>query len=184
MAAIILGISGATGAILGVRLLEELNKTRVVTQLIISEAAKKTIEMETGYSPDDIGKMAGRLFINSDITAPPASGSFLHQGMVIAPCSMKTLSAIANGFTGNLITRAADVAIKERRKLILLARETPLSAIHLENMLKLARLGVVIMPPVLSFYHHPETIEDITRQLIGRVFDQLGLDNSLVKRWT
>jgi len=180
----ILGISGATGAIFGIRLLEEFNKAGVKTQLIISEAAKKAIALETGYSPDDIGKMASRQFANSDISAPLASGSFLSRGMVIAPCSMKTLSAIANGFADNLITRAADVTIKENRKLILLARETPLSAIHLENMLKLARLGVVIMPPVLSFYHHPETIEDIIKQLIGRIFDQLGLENTLVKRWT
>jgi 4-hydroxy-3-polyprenylbenzoate decarboxylase len=179
----VLAISGATGAIYGIKLLEELNNAKVETQLIISDSAKKTIELETHYSLDEIGKMASYQFPYGDIAAPPSSGSFLHQGMVIAPCSMKTLSAIANGYADNLINRAADVTIKERRKLILLVRETPLSPIHLENMLKLARLGVIIMPPVLSFYHHPKTIEDIMKQIIGRIFDQLGIENSLVKRW-
>ncbi len=183
MTRIVLAISGATGAIYGIKLLEELNAAGVETQLIVSDSAQKTIEMETDYSQDDIGKMASQQFPNSDIAAPPASGSFLHHGMVIAPCSMKTLSAIANGYADNLINRAADVTIKEKRKLVLLVRETPLSPIHLENMLKLARLGVVIMPPVPSFYNLPNTIEDMIKQLTGRIFDQLGIENSLVKRW-
>ncbi|MDD3653022.1 MAG: UbiX family flavin prenyltransferase [Desulfotomaculaceae bacterium] len=181
---IVVAISGATGAIYGISLLRELNNAGVETQLIISDSAKKTIELETDYHVDDIEKMASHRFSNIDIAAPPASGSFLHQGMVIAPCSMKTLSAIANGYADNLINRAADVTIKERRKLVLMVRENPLSPIHLENMLKLARLGVVIMPPVPSFYHRPESIEDLMKQLAGRVFDQLGIENSLVKRWT
>jgi len=179
----VVAISGATGAIYGIKLLEELNNAKIETQLIISDSAKKTIELETDYSLADIEEMASYQFPYGDIAAPPASGSFLHQGMVIAPCSMKTLSAIANGYADNLITRAADVTIKERRKLILLVRETPLSPIHLENMLKLARLGVIIMPPVPSFYQHPKTIEDTMKQIIGRIFDQLGIENSLVKRW-
>ncbi|AGL03260.1 UbiX family flavin prenyltransferase [Desulfoscipio gibsoniae] len=183
MTRIVLAISGATGSIYGIKLLEEFHKADVETQLIISESAKKTIALETDYLLDDISKMASQQFPSWDIASPPASGSFLHQGMVIAPCSMKTLSAIANGYADNLINRAADVTIKERRKLILLVRETPLSPIHLENMLKLARLGVIIMPPVLSFYHHPKTIEDMMKQMVGRVFDQLGIENSLVKRW-
>jgi len=183
LATIVLAITGATGAIYGIKLLEELNKAGIETILIASEPAQKTIELETDYSLDDVRKMAGRYFLNNDIAAPPASGSFLHQGMVVAPCSMKTLSAIAGGYADNLISRAADVTIKERRKLILLVRETPLSPIHLENMLKLARLGVIIMPPVPSFYHHPKTIEDIISQVTGRVLDLLGLENSLVKRW-
>ena len=183
MTRIVLAISGATGAIYGIKLLEELNAAGVETQLIVSDSAQKTIEMETDYSLDDIGKMASQQFPNSDISAPPASGSFLHHGMVIAPCSMKTLSAIASGYANNLINRAADVTIKEKRKLVLLVRETPLSPIHLENMLKLARLGVVIMPPVPSFYNLPNTIEDMIKQLTGRIFDQLGIENSLVKRW-
>lgn len=184
MTRIVLAMTGATGAIFGIKLLEALNKAGVETQLIISESAEKTIALETNYSLDDMGEMAGRHFNNRDIGAPPASGSFLHQGMVIAPCSMKTLSAIANGYADNLVSRAADVTIKERRKLILLVRETPLSPIHLENMLKLARLGVVIMPPVPAFYHQPKTLEDIVQQMTGRVLDQLGIENSLVKRWS
>ncbi|MCG9966535.1 UbiX family flavin prenyltransferase [Pelotomaculum terephthalicicum JT] len=183
MTRIVVAISGATGAIYGIKLLQEFNKAAIETQLIISNSAQKTIELETDYLLDDIGKMASHQFSNSDIAAPPASGSFLHQGMVIAPCSMKTLSAIANGYADNLINRAADVVIKERRKLVLLVRETPLSPIHLENMLKLSRLGVIIMPPVPSFYHRPRTIEDIIKQMIGRIFDQLGIENSLLNRW-
>jgi len=179
----VVAISGATGATYGIKLLEELKHAEIETQLIISDSAKRTIELETRYSLEDIEKMASHKFPYRDIAAPPASGSFLHHGMVIAPCSMKTLSAIANGYADNLITRAADVTIKERRKLILLVRETPLSPIHLENMLKLARLGVTIMPPVPSFYNHPKTIDDIMKQVIGRIFDQLGIETSLVKRW-
>jgi 4-hydroxy-3-polyprenylbenzoate decarboxylase len=178
-----LAISGATGAIYGIKLLEALNSAGVQTQLIISDSAQKTIGMETDYSLNDVTKMATQQFSYNDIAAPPASGSFLHQGMVIAPCSMKTLAAIASGYADNLINRAADVTIKERRKLVLLVRETPLSPIHLENMLKLARLGVIIMPPVPSFYHLPKTMEDMIKQLTGRIFDQLGIENSLVKRW-
>lgn len=181
---IVLAISGATGAIYGIRFLEEAKKAGVETQLIISNSAKRTIELETDYSLDNIHKLANCQFPICDIGAPPASGSFQHQGMVIAPCSMKTLSAIANGYADNLITRAADVTIKERRKLVMVVRETPFSPIHLENMLKLSNLGVVIMPPVPSFYNKPKTIEDIIRQTTGRIFDQLGIDNSLVKRWT
>jgi 4-hydroxy-3-polyprenylbenzoate decarboxylase len=180
---IVVAISGATGAIYGIKFLEEAKKAGIETQLIISDSAKRTIQLETNYQLEDIQKLAGREFSNNDIAAPPASGSYLHQGMVVASCSMKTLSAIANGYADNLINRAADVTIKERRKLILLVRETPLSPIHLENMLKLSRLGVVIMPPVLSFYNRPRDIEDIIKQTTGRVFDQLGIRNSLVNRW-
>jgi len=181
---IVLAISGATGAIYGIKFLEEAKKAGLETQLIVSYSAQKTIELETDYSLEAINELASCQFSNGDIAAPPASGSFLHQGMVIAPCSMKTLSAIANGYADNLINRAADVTIKERRKLVLLVRETPLSPIHLENMLKLSRLGVIIMPPVPSFYNKPGTIEDIIRQMTGRIFDQLGIENSLVNRWS
>lgn len=183
MKRIILAITGASGVIYGIRLLEQLNKATVETHLVMSEAAKKTMQLETTVSPAELAGQANFSYCNDDLAAPPASGSFLHQGMVVAPCSMKTLSAIAHGYANSLITRAADVAIKERRKLILLVRETPLSPIHLENMLKLARLGVMIMPPVPAFYHHPQTIEDLVTQMIGRVMDHLGIDNNLVKRW-
>ncbi|MHB8916488.1 MAG: UbiX family flavin prenyltransferase [Desulfocucumaceae bacterium] len=184
MTKIILGISGASGAIYGVRLLGELKNAGVETHVIISSAARQTLSMETAYSPEDLNKHAHFHYPNENIAASPASGSFLHQGMVVAPCSMKTLSAIAHGYADNLITRAADVTIKERRKLVLIVRETPLSPIHLENMLTLSRLGVVIMPPVTTFYHRPENIGDIVNQTIGRVLDMLGIVNSLVKRWS
>ncbi|MFZ5631587.1 MAG: UbiX family flavin prenyltransferase [Bacillota bacterium] len=183
MTRIILAITGATGAVYGIKLLDELNKAGVETHLMVSDAARKTIGLETEYPVEELEKKAHYRYLDGEIDAPPASGSFLHQGMVIAPCSMKTLSAVANGYAENLISRAADVTIKEKRKLILLVRETPLSAIHLENMLKLARLGVVIMPPVPSFYNHPQTVGDIVNQTAGRVLDLLGIKNSLVERW-
>lgn len=180
---IVVAISGATGAVYGIKFLEEAKKAGIETQLIISDSAKRTIQLETEYKLDTIRGLASHEYPNNDIAAPPASGSYLHQGMVVAPCSMKTLSAIANGYADNLINRAADVTIKERRKLLLLVRETPLSPIHLENMLRLSKLGVIIMPPVLSFYNHPKGIDDIIKQTTGRVFDQLGIGNSLVNRW-
>jgi len=183
MARIIVAITGATGSIYGVRLLEELGRAGVETHLIVSDAARTTIDLETDFSLREVEERAVHRYANGDIAAPPASGSFLHQGMAVAPCSMKTLSAIANGYSDNLISRSADVTIKEGRKLILLARETPLSPVHLENMLKLARIGVVIMPPAPAFYNRPRTIGDIVDQSVGRVLDQLGIENSLVKRW-
>lgn len=183
MKKIIIAISGASGAIYGIRLLEELKAAGAETHLIVSSAAEKTIEMETAFSLDELEKKAHHHYSNEDIAASPASGSFLHDGMVIAPCSMKTLSAVAHGYADNLINRAADVSIKEHRKLILVTRETPLSVIHLENMLVLARMGVLIMPPVTSFYHRPQTIEDMVIQFTGRILDKLGIENSLVRRW-
>lgn len=180
---IILAITGASGAVYGLRLFEELKKAGVETHLIASTPAKQIIETEAGQSFQQVARRADYHYREDDLAAPPASGSFLHQGMVIAPCSMKTLAAIAGGYAGNLITRAADVTIKEKRRLILLPRETPLSPIHLENMLKLARLGVIIMPPVPAFYHRPRTIEELVDQFAGRVLDLLGVENSLVRRW-
>ncbi|MCL6561009.1 MAG: UbiX family flavin prenyltransferase [Firmicutes bacterium] len=184
MTKIVLAISGASGAIYGIRILDALKDAGVETHLIVSDAARKTIGMETSYTIEEVITKADYNYQNGDIGATPASGSFLHQGMVVAPCSMKTLSAIAHGYDDNLIARAASVTIKERRRLLLLVRETPLSPIHLENMLRLARLGVVIAPPVPAFYHHPQSIEDIVRQTTGRVMDLLGMENNLVKRWS
>lgn len=180
---VVLGMTGASGASYGLLLLEELNRLGMETHLIMSRWAKQTLITETGTDPGRVTTTAYRSYDPQDMTAGPASGSFLHQGMIIAPCSMKTLAAIAAGYAENLITRAADVTIKERRPLVLLVRETPLSAIHLENMLKLARLGVVIMPPVPAFYTRPATLEDILKHTCGRVLDSLGIPNSLVSRW-
>ncbi|MDQ0286494.1 4-hydroxy-3-polyprenylbenzoate decarboxylase [Desulfofundulus luciae] len=180
---IIVAITGASGAIYGITLLDQLKLSGIETHLILSPWAAKTITLETRWTPEQVMALASYSYAANDLAAPVASGSFVHQGMIIAPCSMKTLASIALGYSDNLITRAADVTIKERRPLILMTRETPLNAIHLENMLKLARLGVVIMPPVPSFYQHPETIEDLVLQTTGRVLDLLGIENNLVKRW-
>ncbi|GAB6275256.1 MAG: UbiX family flavin prenyltransferase [Peptococcaceae bacterium] len=180
---IVVAITGASGAIYGTTLLEELEKRKIETHLIISTWGKRIVELETVYSFDCVSEKASFSYGDEDMAAPPASGSFLHQGMVIAPCSMKTLAAITHGWAESLITRAADVTIKEKRPLILLPRETPFSPIHLENMLKLARLGVIIMPPIPAFYTRPETIQDLVNHLAGRVLDLLGIENNLVRRW-
>lgn len=180
---IVIGITGATGAVYGITLVRELTRAGAETHLVLSRWAKRTIELETDYKTESISQLASVVHDADDLTAPIASGSFRHGGMVIAPCSMKTLAALAAGFADNLITRAADVTMKEKRPLVLLPRETPLHAIHLENMLKLARAGVVIMPPVPAFYHRPTTITDLVMQTTGRVMDLLGVDNNLAPRW-
>jgi 4-hydroxy-3-polyprenylbenzoate decarboxylase len=180
---VILGITGASGAAYGLSLLEEMNRLHIGVHLIISRWAGETIATETGRALEEVISLAAKHYSVEDMTAGPASGSFRHSGMVIAPCSMKTLAAIASGYSENLITRAADVTIKERRPLVLLVRETPLSPIHLENMLKLSRLGVVIMPPVPALYNRPRTIEDLLRHTTGRVLDCLGVENDLTPRW-
>lgn len=180
---VLVGITGASGAIYGITILKHLQQCDVETHLIISGWAYRTIQLETDYTPQQIASMAYRCYEAGDMAAVISSGSFNHQGMVIAPCSMKTLAAIACGYSDNLVARSADVTIKEGRKLVLLPRETPFSPIHLENMLKLARIGVVIMPPVPAFYHRPETLEDLLTQTAGRVLDLLGIDNDLFPRW-
>jgi len=179
---LIVAITGASGSIMGIRFLEELKNIDVITELIISNKAKIIIKAETDYSISDVSNLATKHYDVDDLTAAPASGSYKIDEMVVIPCSMKTLAAIANGYSDNLISRVADVMIKERRKLILVVRETPLNAIHLENMLKLTRLGVIIFPPVPSFYHKPQNIDDIIKHTIGRILDQVGLKID-IKRW-
>jgi len=183
MMRVVLGITGASGAAYGLSVLEALNRLDIETHLIISRWARETIAAETDHNPESVVCLASRYYSIEDMTAGPASGSFRHSGMIIAPCSMKTLAAIASGYTDNLITRAADVTIKERRPLVLLVRETPLSPIHLENMLKLSRLGVVIMPPVPALYNRPKTVHDILKHTTGRILDCLGIENHLTPRW-
>lgn len=178
-----MAISGASGAIYGIRILEELKKEQVETHLVVSEWAENTIKTETDYALAEVREMASFCHEENNFYAPMASGSARFNGMIVAPCSMKTLAAIANGYTDNLINRAADVMIKEKRPLVLMVRETPLNPIHLENMLKLARLGVTIMPPVPAFYNKPETTEDIVTQTVGRVLDQFDIQLSSLKRW-
>ena len=183
MKRLIVGISGATGAIYGIRLLEVLRKSNVETHLVITEAAQKTILMETDWKVEKIKSLAKVTYDIQDIGADIASGSFESEGMVIIPCSIKSLSAITNSFNVNLLIRAADVAIKERRKLILVVRETPLHKGHLTLMMNLADMGVIILPPIPAFYHHPKTIDDLVNHTVGKVLDLFGIDHHLFERW-
>ncbi|PCJ29451.1 MAG: aromatic acid decarboxylase [Rickettsiales bacterium] len=183
MRKIIVGISGSSGAIYGVRLLEMLKELGIESHLIISKAAHLTIAAETDHSPAEIKKLASYSYNPADIGARISSGSFRTDGMIIAPCSMKTLSAIANGYEDNLIARAASVVMKEQKKLALMTRETPLHAIHLENMLKLSRAGVAIVPPVPAFYNKPSTIDEIVTHSVVRVLDLFDIETSAIVRW-
>jgi len=180
---IIVGITGATGAIYGVRLLERLRDAGVETHLVISRWGARTLLHETPYTREQVEALATVTYAPGDMGAAISSGSFRTDGMVVAPCSAKTLAAIAHGFGENLIHRAADVVLKERRTLVLSVREAPLSSIHLENMLTLSRMGAVVMPPVPAFYTHPRTVDDIVDQTVARLLDQFGLDVSGAARW-
>jgi len=176
-------MTGSTGAIYGIRALEVLRELGIETHLIISEWAGKCVAMETIHDTDYVKSLATKVYDDKNMAASVSSGTFKIDGMLVMPCSMKTLSSISNGYDENLISRAAGVTIKESRKLVLLARETPLSAIHLENMLNLARLGVVILPPVTEFYTKPGSVDDIVNHGVGKCLDQFGLEHSLYKRW-
>ena len=178
----LVAVTGASGVHLAIRLLEILKEKDIKTELIISKNAEKIVAIETEYNISEVRKLADKNYEVNDLLAPPASGSYKLDSMIIIPCSMKSLSAIANGYANNLITRAADVTIKEKRKLILVVRETPFSAIHLENMLKLAKLGVIIFPPIPSYYIKPENIEELIEFTIGRILDQIGVESN-IKRW-
>jgi len=180
---LIVGITGATGAIYGVRLLERLRGVGVETHLVISRWGVRTLVHETPYSREQVEALASITYAPGDMGAAISSGSFRTDGMIIAPCSAKTLAAIAHGFGDNLVHRAADVVLKERRRLVLLVREAPLSDIHLENMLKLSRMGAVVLPPLPAFYNHPRTIDDLVDHTVSRVLDQFGLETSGVERW-
>jgi 4-hydroxy-3-polyprenylbenzoate decarboxylase len=180
---LIVAITGATGTIYGVRLLQMLQRTSVETHLVMSRWGARTLVHETPYSPTDVHRLATHVHAIADQGAPISSGSFITRGMIIAPCSMRTVAAIATGYGDNLIHRAADVIIKERRKLVLVVRESPLSAIHLENMLKLARLGVLICPAMPAFYQHPQSVDEIVDQTVVRVLDQVDVHVD-APRWT
>jgi len=176
-------ITGASGAVYAKRLIDYLEK-RVELSVVISEDARKVFRDELSLDfLEFIENKSLKLYENGDFYSPLASGSHILDSCVVVPCSMKTLSAIANGFAENLICRCADVCIKEKRKLVVVPRETPLSAIHLENMLKLARLGVVVLPPSPAFYGKPKTISDIVDFVVGRILDSIGIENDLYKRW-
>jgi flavin prenyltransferase len=180
---LIIGITGATGTIYGVRLLERLRESGVETHLVISRWGARTLLHETPYTREQVEALATVSHAPGDMGASISSGSFRTDGMIIAPCSAKSLAAIAHGFGENLIHRAADVALKEHRKLVLAVRESPLSAIHLENMLTLARMGAMVMPPLPAFYNHPRTIDDIVDYTVARMLDQFGLEVSGSARW-
>jgi 4-hydroxy-3-polyprenylbenzoate decarboxylase len=180
---IVIGFSGASGIIYGIRLLEILHSINIQTYLIISEWAKKNIEIETDKTLEYVKSLSSVNYDNFKLDASVSSGSFLHDGMVIVPCSMKSLSSIANGYDDTLISRAASVTLKESRKLIIVPRETPLSRIHLENMIKLQEAGAIILPAMPGFYHKPSTIDEIIDHLVGKILDQLKIEHDLFKRW-
>lgn len=182
---IIVGITGASGAIYGIRVLEVLRGHEgLETHLIVSSGAKQTIRYETSRTLEDVLALADVVHDERDLAAKPSSGSFRTVGMIVAPCSIRTMAAVANSLTDNLITRAADVHLKERRRLVLIVRETPLHAGHLKQLYELSLYGAVILPPVPAFYHLPKTIEDIVDQTVGKALDQLGIEHDLFRRWS
>lgn len=180
---LVVGITGATGSIYGVRLLQALHGTRIETHLVVSKWGARTLIHETPHTLAEVQKLASCHYAPVDQGAAVSSGSFLTNGMVVAPCSMRTLAAIATGQGEHLVHRAADVILKERRKLVLVVREAPLNEIHLENMLRLARMGAVILPPVPAFYSHPQTIADVVDQTVMRILDQFDIHLDLMPRW-
>lgn len=180
---IVVGISGASGVIYGIRLLEELMKVEAETHLIISSIAKEIIEHETDYSVNDVEKLADYVHNENDLSAIVNSGSFKFDTAIIIPCSMKTLSAISNGYGDKVITRVADVTLKEQRQLIIVPRETPLRTVHLENMVKISKEGAIILPAMPGFYHKPQTIDDQINFIIGKIFDIMNIDNNLFTKW-
>lgn len=183
---IVVGISGATGAIYGIRLLEVLRKLgEIDIHLVVSNPAKQTIALETDYTMEQVESYAHHVYRATDIAAAISSGSFKTDGMVIIPCSIKTLSGIANSYDESLLVRAADVTLKERRRLVLVVRETPLHSGHLRLMTQATEMGAIIFPPMPAFYHRPQTVDDIVNQTVGRVLDLLGVDHAdLFKRWS
>lgn len=180
---VVVGISGGSGSIYAISLLKALKELNIETHLVVTTMGEYVIKHECGMKLEELKGLATYFHDNKNFAAPIASGSFKVDSMVVLPCSMKTLSSVANGFSDSLLARACDVTIKEGRKLILVPRETPLSPIHLENMLKLSRMGVTIFPPSPGFYNCPETLEEIVLNMTGRILDMMGVENNLVNRW-
>jgi len=184
MGRLIVGLAGASGVVYGVRLLEVLrDRDDIETHLIVSGGAERTIELETDFTLGDVTALANTVHDLGDIAAPISSGSFPTMGMVVVPCSMKTLSGIANSYSDNLLLRAADVTLKERRRLVLLPRETPLHLGHARLLVQAIEIGAVVMPPVPALYHRPKTVGDIIDHTVSRVLDLFGIENDLVQRW-
>jgi flavin prenyltransferase len=185
MRRIVVGMTGATGAVLGVEVLRRLQECPdVQTHLVLSRWARATIQLETELSAGDVSELADVVYSSDDQAAAISSGSFRTDGMVIVPCSMKTLAGVRMGYADGLIARAADVTLKERRKLVLVPRETPLSEIHLDNMLALARMGVSVVPPMPAFYNHPASVGDIVEHIVTRILDQFDIESPTARRWT
>ena len=180
---LVVGISGASGVIYGLRTLEILHSMKIETHVVLSQWGEKNIEIETDKTIEYVRSLATALYGNDSLAAPISSGSFLHSGMIIVPCSMKTLASIANGYDETLISRAAGVTLKESRLLVVVPRETPLSRIHLQNMLKLAEAGAVILPAMPGFYHKPTSLQDMIDHLVGKIIDQFNIRNNLSRRW-
>ena len=179
----LLSVGGASGSIYGVRILEELKKSGNEVHLVVSSGAKKILEHETTYTYEDLNKIADFSYENNDLFVGPASGSFQLDGMIVAPCSMKTLSAIANGYGDTLTARAASCCLKEERKLVLVIRETPLDLPGIKNMLAAKQSGTIVLPAMPGFYHKPKTIDDLVNFIVGKVLDQISIEHSLYKRW-
>ncbi len=181
---LVIGMSGASGAPLTIELLKQLQQYRdIESHLIVTKGAQMTLEQETEYTLEQLYALADEVHDNHNIGAGPASGSYRTMGMIVIPCSMKTLAGIVSGYSDNLVLRAADVTLKERRKLVLVTREAPLGTIHLRNMYEASQLGAVIIPPVLSYYNHPKTIEDCNRHIVGKILDQFDLEGLEFHRW-
>jgi 4-hydroxy-3-polyprenylbenzoate decarboxylase len=180
---LIVAITGATGAMYGVRVLQLLREAGVETHLVISRWGARTLLHETSWSREQVEALASATYAPADMGAVISSGSFRTDGMIVAPCSAKTLAAVAHGYSDNLVHRAADVVLKERRKLVLVVREAPLSEIHLENMLKLARMGAVMLPPMPAFYNHPQTVDDVVEHTVTRILDQFDVEAPSAVRW-
>jgi len=180
---LVVSITGASGTVYGIRLLEVLREKSIGTDLVITETAKKILNRETRRLVEEIEGLATRCYDESDLEAPISSGTYKTLGMVVIPCSMKTLAGIASGFSYNLVIRAAEVTLKERRTLVLVPRETPLNIVHLRNMWYLARIGAVILPPMPAFYNRPKTLNDIIDYTVGRVLDCFSVDHDLYERW-
>lgn len=180
---LVIGISGASGVPVAVEILRQLRHSEMETHLVYTRGAEMTLSQETTLTREELNAMADVVYDNANIGAAIASGTFRTAGMIVAPCSMKTVAGIVSGYSDNLLLRAADVTIKERRKLVLVARETPLSTIHLRNLYEISRMGAVVIPPVLSYYNHPDSVEACTAHIAGKVLDQFGIEGEHFCRW-
>ena len=180
---LVVGITGSSGVIYGIKVLEVLLKIKIETHLIISQWGERNVQIETDKSVEFVKSLATRNYNNDDMAAPISSGSFKTDGMAIVPCSMKTLSSIANGYDDSLVSRAAGVCIKESRRLVIVPRETPLSKIHLQNMIRLADIGVIVLPAMPGFYQRPKSMDDLITHIAGKILDQFGIEHNIYRRW-